>query len=68
MADWPDGLTAEQRYLENLASDCRDLIKRGVPLAAAAQTAGASEKSHWQLFEDYNARNATAAYSELEWE
>jgi quinoprotein relay system zinc metallohydrolase 2 len=68
MADWPDALTSERRYLENLASDCRDLIKRGVPLAAAAQTAGISEKSHWQLFEDYNARNATAAYSELEWE
>lgn len=68
MADWPDALTAEQRYLDNLASDCRDLIKRGVPLATAAQTAGSSEKSRWQLFEDYNARNATAAYSELEWE
>ncbi len=68
LADWPDALTAEQRYLEKLASDCRDLIKRGVPLATAAQAAGASEKSHWQLFEDYNARNATAAYSELEWE
>jgi quinoprotein relay system zinc metallohydrolase 2 len=68
MADWPDALAAEQRYLDNLASDCRDLIKRGVPLAVAAQTAGSSEKSHWQLFEDYNARNATAAYSELEWE
>jgi quinoprotein relay system zinc metallohydrolase 2 len=68
MANWPDALIAEQRYLENLASDCRDLIKRGVPLAAAAQTAGTSEKSHWELFDDYNARNATAAYSELEWE
>jgi len=67
-ADWPGALADERRYLERLASDCRDLIKRGVPLATAAQTAGASEKSHWELFEEYNARNATAAYSELEWE
>ena len=65
---WPGALAAERSYLERLASDCRDLIKRGVPLAEAAQIAGASEKSHWELFSDYNARNATAAYSELEWE
>jgi quinoprotein relay system zinc metallohydrolase 2 len=68
LAQWPGALAAERAYLERLASDCRDLIKRGVPLAAAAQLAGTSEKSHWELFEEYNARNATAAYSELEWE
>lgn len=67
-APWPGALADERVYLQRLESDCRDLIKRGVPLAAAAQIAGASEKQHWELFEDYNARNATAAYSELEWE
>jgi quinoprotein relay system zinc metallohydrolase 2 len=68
IADWPGALAPEQTYLERLANDCRDLIKRGVPLAAAAQAAAASEKSHWELFEEYNARNATAAYSESEWD
>jgi quinoprotein relay system zinc metallohydrolase 2 len=67
-AHWPGALDAERTYLERIASDCRDLIKRGVALADAAQIAGASEKSHWELFDEYNARNATAAYSELEWE
>lgn len=65
---WPGALADERRYLQRLESDCRDLIKRGVPLSEASQLAGASEKSRWELFEDYNARNATAAYSELEWE
>jgi quinoprotein relay system zinc metallohydrolase 2 len=65
---WPAALTAERVYLERLANDCRELIKRGVPLADAAQIAGTSQKSNWELFEEYNARNATAAYSELEWE
>jgi quinoprotein relay system zinc metallohydrolase 2 len=68
LAAWPEALADERRYLERLAGDCRDLIKRGVPLAAAAEIAAASEKSHWDLFEAYNARNATATYSELEWE
>lgn len=67
-AAWPAALADERGYLEELAHDCRDLIKRGVPLATAAQTAGLSAKSHWELFEEYNARNVTAAYSELEWE
>lgn len=67
-AEWPGALANERRYLERLANDCRELIKRGMPLADAAQIAGASEKSHWELFAEYNARNATAAYSELEWE
>jgi quinoprotein relay system zinc metallohydrolase 2 len=67
-APWPGALADQRAYLERLRDDCRDLIKRGVPLETAARVAAASEKSHWELFEAYNARNATAAYSELEWE
>src|SRR5499427_1299802 len=67
-AAWPLALDDERRYLERLAQDCRALIARGTPIAEAAVTAGVSEKSHWELFEAYNARNATAAFAELEWE
>jgi quinoprotein relay system zinc metallohydrolase 2 len=67
-ATWPVALEDERRYLERLAQDCRALIKGGTPLAAAATTAGASERSRWELFAEYNARNATAAFAELEWE
>jgi quinoprotein relay system zinc metallohydrolase 2 len=65
---WPDALGPERYYLQGLAGELRGMIARGTPLATAAATAGAAEKSHWELFEDYNARNATAAFSELEWE
>jgi quinoprotein relay system zinc metallohydrolase 2 len=68
VADWPGALADERRYLERLAEDTRSLIARGVPLARAVETAGAGEKLQWELFEEYNARNATAAYSQLEWE
>ena len=67
-APWPAALDMERNYLERLQGDCRDLIKRGVPIAAASELAAASERPHWEVFDDYNARNATAAYSELEWE
>jgi quinoprotein relay system zinc metallohydrolase 2 len=67
-APWPSALDDERRYLERLARDCRAMIAAGTPLAVAAQTAGLAEKSHWDLFAEYNARNATAAFAELEWE
>ncbi len=65
---WPESLADERRYLETLAGDVRALVKRGAPISKAADTAAASERSRWQLFDDYNARNATAAFSEIEWE
>ena len=68
VAAWPGALADERRYLERLAQDVRALIAQGVPLAAAVRSAGAAERLQWDLFEEYNARNATAAYSELEWE
>jgi quinoprotein relay system zinc metallohydrolase 2 len=68
MAEWPLALAGEQRYLERLARDCRALIVSGATLAQAAAIAGLSEKPQWELFEEYNARNATAAFAELEWE
>ncbi|KRR17030.1 quinoprotein relay system zinc metallohydrolase 2 [Bradyrhizobium retamae] len=65
---WPAALADQRRYLETLASDVRGLIARGEPIGAAAGTAASSERSRWELFDDFNARNATAAFSEIEWE
>ncbi|MGH6752539.1 MAG: quinoprotein relay system zinc metallohydrolase 2, partial [Bradyrhizobium sp.] len=68
VSDWPGALADQRRYLETLASDVRRLVAHGEPITVAADTAGATERSRWQLFDDYNARNATAAFSEIEWE
>ncbi len=68
VSNWPDALVDERRYLEKLAADVRALLAEGKPITAAADTAAASERSRWKLFDDYNARNATAAFSEIEWE
>ncbi|WP_257170663.1 quinoprotein relay system zinc metallohydrolase 2 [Bradyrhizobium sp. SRS-191] len=67
VSPWPLALADERRYLDTLAFDVRGLIKAGKPIADAAGAAG-SERGKWELFDDYNARNATAAFSEMEWE
>jgi quinoprotein relay system zinc metallohydrolase 2 len=67
VAPWPAALADERRYLTTLVSQVRAMIARGAPISAAAHAA-ASERPNWQLFDDYNARNATAAFSEIEWE
>jgi quinoprotein relay system zinc metallohydrolase 2 len=68
VSEWPAALAHQRRYLEILASDVRSLVARGEPIIVAAATAAASERSRWRLFDDYNARNATTAFSEIEWE
>ena len=68
VSEWPAALTDERRYLEKLAADIKTMVTKGTTIKAAADTAAASERPRWQLFDDYNARNATAAFSEIEWE
>jgi quinoprotein relay system zinc metallohydrolase 2 len=68
VAGWPAALQEQRRYLERLTGDVRALIARGVPLGQATESAGQQERDRWMLFPEYNARNATAAFAELEWE
>ncbi|KJC56740.1 beta-lactamase [Bradyrhizobium sp. LTSPM299] len=68
VSEWPAALAGERRYLDTLAADVRALIASGKPITAAAEHAAESERPRWELFDDYNARNATAAFSEMEWE
>jgi glyoxylase-like metal-dependent hydrolase (beta-lactamase superfamily II) len=67
VSGWPAALADERRYLQTLASDVRGLVTSGKPIATA-RTAAGSERSRWELFDDFNTRNATAAFSEIEWE
>lgn len=68
VSKWPAALEAQRRYLQRLADELREMIAEGVPLERAVEHAGAEESGQWLLFEEYNARNATAGYAELEWE
>lgn len=66
--DWPEGGAPLRRYLDVLARDTRAALDRGATLSESVESAAASERGAWQLFDLYNPRNATAAYTELEWE
>jgi quinoprotein relay system zinc metallohydrolase 2 len=68
VSDWPAALADERRYLTTLLTDVRASNTKGEPIRTAADKAAATERLHWDLFDDYNARNATAAFSEIEWE
>lgn len=66
--DWPDGLAAMTRYLTTLEMDTRQAIADGERLGDAVEQIARSERTVWELFQAYNKRNATVAFTELEWE
>lgn len=65
---WPEGGAATESYLAGLVAEVRAAIAAGDSLGTAARSAGADLTDGWQLFDEFNARNATTAYRELEWE
>jgi quinoprotein relay system zinc metallohydrolase 2 len=68
MLAWPAAAAPQSRYLGVLEADTRAALKEGLTLGSAIKVIAHSEAGHWQLFELHNPRNATVAYTELEWE
>jgi quinoprotein relay system zinc metallohydrolase 2 len=68
VAPWPKALDDERAYLTKLTAGLRASIKKGESVKEAVATAAGEERPKWKLFDDYNARNATAGFAELEWE
>ncbi|MFD1344730.1 quinoprotein relay system zinc metallohydrolase 2 [Litorisediminicola beolgyonensis] len=66
--DWPEGAAPMVRYLDTLARDTRAAISAGQRLGDAIQVIAQGERDAWELFDAYNPRNATVAFTELEWE
>jgi quinoprotein relay system zinc metallohydrolase 2 len=65
---WPQALDSERAYFEALAKDVKLSIAKGEPVEGATKWGGQSQRGDWRLFDDYNRRNVTAAYSEFEWD
>lgn len=66
--DWVKALDNEQRYLNLLLADIRTNIKKGVSMEITMDTAAASEKDKWLLFDIANRRNVNTIFPGLEWE
>ncbi|MBL3704441.1 quinoprotein relay system zinc metallohydrolase 2 [Sulfitobacter sp. BDSS02] len=68
LLDWPEGADPLEAYLNTLARDTRAAIAEGQRMGDAVTAIATSQAPHWQLFDAFNRRNATVAFSELEWE
>lgn len=64
---WPAAAGPIDRYLATLETQVRAMVRDGTPIGEAGRAAK-GEAGEWALFDDFNARNATTAYQELEWE
>jgi quinoprotein relay system zinc metallohydrolase 2 len=68
VAEWPSALNAQEQYLTLLRDQIRRLQRQGSTMEQAIATVGQDARPRWKLFDDYNARNVTTAFHELEWE
>lgn len=68
VADWPEALTDERRYLTTLLEQTREAIQSGKFLDEALETVATEEARKWQLHDQHHGRNVSRAYTELEWE
>jgi quinoprotein relay system zinc metallohydrolase 2 len=66
--NWVEALNNAQRYLNILLTDIRASIKKGESMESTMNTAAATEKDKWVLFDIANRRNVNAIYPALEWE
>lgn len=67
-ADGVNAIHNAQNYLIVLLADIRTTIKKGDSMESAMNTAAASEKNKWLLFDIANRRNVNNIFPALEWE
>ena len=66
--NWHEAFDNQEHYFQILLNDLRASIKKGIPMEKAMETAAASEKTRWKLFDTVNRRNVNILYPVLEWE
>jgi quinoprotein relay system zinc metallohydrolase 2 len=66
--NWPAASDNQQRYLESLLNETRQMIRDKKTMQQAVDSVGLGEKDKWQMFDLFHRRNVTTAFAELEWE
>ena len=65
---WDQGTAPLRAYLSALADQTRAAIRAGEAMSEVAAHVGVDHRDGWRGFDEINARNAIAAFKELEWE
>lgn len=65
---WPEVLNNQYAYLRAVRDGARRMLDNGRSLRYATRHVANDQKPDWLLFDDYHARNVTAAFTELEWQ
>jgi len=68
VVDWVPAATDLRHYLVALRDGTRRAVAADAGIDKAVQTVAQDERDRWVLFDEYNGRNVTEAYRELEWE
>jgi quinoprotein relay system zinc metallohydrolase 2 len=63
-----EGIAPLRLYLQALENDTRQSLDAGQRMSEAVYHIGLDQEHFWDLFDLYNTRNATVAFTELEWE
>ncbi len=66
--NWIEAIDNQQRYLNVLLTDIRAGIANDIGLEETMNTAAATEKDKWLMFDVANRRNVNILYPALEWE
>ena len=70
-ANWSEAVTAQQDFLTTLAEATRQAVRDGLPMSQAVPVIVEALQpfaGEWASFPESAARDATAAFKELEWE
>lgn len=63
-----EALAAEQGYLQNLQESVKKELALGRRLRQAVDDLSHADQGDWKLFDEFQSRNVTTAYTQMEWD
>jgi quinoprotein relay system zinc metallohydrolase 2 len=63
-----EALAAEREYLQNLTASVKNEIAQGHRLRQAVDDLATANHGDWKLFDEFQSRNVTTAYTQMEWD
>jgi len=67
ISDWPAGAEPTAAYLAQLEAQVRKALRAGLGLSQTVERLGDAPTPGWRLADEFQRRNVTAAFAELEW-